>query len=38
MLAKHLDRSPATVHIVLNNKSPVATSIPTATKRRRRRL
>ena len=33
MLAEHLNLSPATVSIVLNN-SPVATSIPTATKQR----
>ncbi|MCU1248833.1 MAG: LacI family transcriptional regulator [Edaphobacter sp.] len=33
MLAEHLDLSPATVSIVLNN-SPVATSIPAATKQR----
>jgi LacI family transcriptional regulator len=33
MLAEYLDLSPATVSIVLNN-SPVATSIPTATKQR----
>jgi LacI family transcriptional regulator len=33
MLAEYLDLSPATVSIVLNN-SPVATSIPSATKQR----
>jgi DNA-binding LacI/PurR family transcriptional regulator len=33
MLAEHLNLSPATVSIVLNN-SPVATSIPAATKQR----
>src|SRR5260370_3307886 len=33
MLAEYLDLSPATVSIVLNN-SPVATSIPAATKQR----
>src|SRR5580704_15879928 len=33
MLAEYLDLSPATVSIVLNN-SPVATSIPVATKQR----
>ena len=35
MLAEYLDLSPATVSIVFNN-SPVATSIPAATNRRRR--
>jgi DNA-binding LacI/PurR family transcriptional regulator len=33
MLAEYLDLLPATVSIVLNN-SPVATSIPAATKQR----
>jgi hypothetical protein len=37
MLAEHLGRSPATVPIVLNN-SPVAASIPAATKRCQRLL